>query len=84
MTKFCKDHDLPTGTFCTWQRYHRQGKYSVHGKIIALSVEPVPPIATAAPLPVSASVSSGTLTIQLHQYVTPDYIQSLLDKPKKV
>ena len=84
MTKFCKNHDVPTGTFCTWQRYLRQGKYSVHGKFIALSVEPVPPIAAAAPLAVFASVSSGTLTIQLHQYVAPEYIQSLLDQPKNV
>lgn len=84
MTKFFKDHDLPTGTFCTWQGYRREGKYAVHGKFIALSVEPVFTIPPAAPLPVFASVSSGNLTIQLHQFVTPDYIQSLLDKPKNV
>jgi len=84
MTKFCKNHDVPTGTFCTWQRYRRQGKYAVHGKFIALSVEPVPTIAATAPLPVFASVSSGTLTIQMHQYVAPDYILSLLDKPTSV
>ena len=84
LTKFCKDHDVPTGTFCTWQRYCRQGKYGIHGKFIALSVEPVPAVTTAVPPPVFASINSGNLTIQLHQYVTPDYIKSLLDKPKNV
>lgn len=82
LIKFCKDYAVPTATFHTWLKHRRTGKYAVQGKFIALSVEPVSTITPAVPLPVFASVSSGNLTIQLHQYVAPDYIQSLLDNPK--
>jgi len=39
--QFCKDHDVPAGTFYTWLRYRREGKYKAEGRFIALSVEPV-------------------------------------------
>lgn len=83
LIKFCKDHAVPTATFHTWLKHRRSGKYAVHGKFIALSIEPVSPVTAAAPLAVFASVSSGELTIQLHQYVAPDYIKSLLYKQKE-
>jgi len=52
-TQFCKDHDLPVGTFYTWLRYRREGKYKAEGRFIALSVEPVvAPAETLRPIPV--------------------------------
>lgn len=39
--QFYKDHDVPVGTFYTWLRYRRAGKYKAEGRFIALSVEPV-------------------------------------------
>ncbi|WP_029275345.1 hypothetical protein [Pedobacter borealis] len=80
LIKFCKDHAVPTATFHTWLKHRRAGKYGVHGKFIALSVEQASPVTAAAPLPVFASINSGELTVQLHQYVGPEYIQSILDK----
>jgi len=41
--QFCKDHDVHLGTFYTWQRYRREGKYKAEGRFIALSVEPLAP-----------------------------------------
>jgi hypothetical protein len=38
--QFCKDHDMPVGTFYTWLRYRREGKYKAKGRFIALSVQP--------------------------------------------
>jgi len=79
--QFCKDHDVPVGTFYTWLRYRREGKYKAEGRFVALSVEPV--IAAAGesrPIPVFASISSAELTVQLHEFVSPDYILSLLNK----
>jgi len=79
--QFCKDHDLPVGTFYTWLRYRDEGKYKAEGRFIALSAAPVTPAAEAPkPLPVFASISSGELTIQLHEFVSPDYILSLFNK----
>lgn len=80
--QFCKNHDVPVGTFYTWLRYQREGKYRANGRFIALSAEAVSMSEPAVPLPVFASISSGNLTVQLHQYVAADYIQSLLFKPK--
>lgn len=80
LVQFCKDHDVPTGTFYTWLRYQREGKYKANGRFIALSPEPVSVPEPAVSLPVFASINSGALTVQLHQYVAPEYIQSLLDK----
>jgi len=77
---FCKDHDVPVGTFYTWLRYQRQGKYKAQGRFIALSVEPIAKTKVSAPIPVFASVSSGELTVQLHEFVSRDYILSLLNK----
>lgn len=83
LVKFCKDHGLPTATFYTWQKYRREGKYAIQGKFIELTMEPVP--AATLPTPVIfASLSSGALTIQLHQYVEPGYIKSLLGKQKEL
>jgi hypothetical protein len=79
--QFCKDHDVPFGTFYTWLKYRREGKYSSEGRFIALSVEPmVAPAEALRPIPVFASVSSGELTVQLHEFVSPDYSLSLLNK----
>jgi len=77
--QFCKDHDVPVGTFYNWLRYRREGKYKAEGRFITLSVEPV--VAEASrPIPIFASISSGELTVQLHEFVSPDYILSLLNK----
>ena len=79
--QFCKDHDVPVGTFYTWLRYQREGKYKAEGRFIALSVEPVvAAIDVSKPIPVFASISSAGLTVQLHEYVSPDYILSLFNK----
>jgi len=78
LVRFCKDHDVPTGTFYTWLKYQREGKFKANGRFIALSPEPV-----SVPEPaVFASINSGELTVQLHQYVAPEYIQSILGKRK--
>lgn len=78
---FCKSHGIPSGTFYTWQKHRREGKYATQGKFIAFSVEE--PIASAPPLPkVFASLCVGALTINLHQQVEADYIGSLLNKYK--
>lgn len=78
---FCKSHDVPSGTFYTWQKHLRQGKYPARGKFIELSVEE--PIQATPPVPaLFASLSIGPLTIQLHQQVSADYIGSLLNKYK--
>ena len=80
-TEFCKGHDVPVGTFYTWLRYRREGKYKAEGRFIALSVEPVVAAAEASrPIPIFASISSGELTVQLHEFVSPDYILSLFNK----
>jgi len=80
-TEFCKGHDLPVGTFYTWLRYRREGKYKAEGRFIALSVEPVVAAAEASRLiPIFASISSGELTVQLHEFVSPEYILSLFNK----
>jgi len=73
-SQFCKDHDVPVGTFYTWLRYQREGKYRGEGRFIALSVEAVVAAQASGPIPVFASVSSGELTVQLHEFVSPDYI----------
>ena len=76
---FCKLHGVPSGTFYTWQKHQRDGKYATQGKFIELSVEE--PISSAPPLPkVFASLCVGALTINLHQQVEADYIGSLLNK----
>ena len=80
LVQFCKDHDVPIGTLYTWLRYHREGKYKPNVRFLALSPEPVPVSEPVVSLPVFASINSGTLTVELHQYVAPEYIQSLLDK----
>lgn len=80
LVQFCKDHDVPTGTFYTWIRHQREGKYKANGRFIALSPEPVSLSEPSMSLPVFASINSGELTVQLHQYVAPEYIQSILDK----
>ncbi|WP_158798740.1 hypothetical protein [Pedobacter sp. L105] len=78
-TEFCKGHGVPVGTFYTWLRYRREGKYKAEGRFIAISVEPV--VAEASrPIPIFASISSGELTVQLHEFVSPDYILSLFNK----
>lgn len=82
LVQFCKDHDVPVGTFYTWLRYQREGKYKANGRFIALSTEALSIPEATVSLPVFASINSGKLTVQLHQYVAPEYIQSLLDKPK--
>lgn len=46
---FCKSNGVPSGTFYTWQKHQRQGKYPSQGKFIELSVEE--PIEFAPPLP---------------------------------
>lgn len=81
LVKFCKDHQVPTGTFYTWQRYQREGKYSDKGKFIEIPLDSVPVVKENAGV-VFASLSSGELTIQLHQYVEPGYIKALLGKQK--
>lgn len=81
LIKFCKDHQVPTGTFYTWLRYQREGKYSDKGKFIKLSLDSVPLVKENAGA-VFASLSSGELTIQFHQYVEPGYIKALLGKQK--
>lgn len=78
--QFCKDHEVPVGTFYTWLRYQREGKYKSNGRFIALSPEPVSVPEPSVSLAVFASINSGELTVQLHQYVGPEYIQSILDK----
>jgi len=82
LVQFCKDHGVPKGTFYTWLKSQRDGKYKANGRFIALSAEPLSSPEPAVPLPVFASINSGELTVQLHQYVAPEYIQSLLDKRK--
>lgn len=82
LVQFCKDHDVPVGTFYTWLRCQREGKYKANGRFIALSTEAVSIPDPAISLPVFASINSGELTVQLHQYVAPEYIQSLLNKRK--
>jgi len=84
LVQFCKEHDIPIGTFYTWLRYQREGKYKANGRFIALSPDPVSVSEPAVSLPVFANINSGTLTVQLHQYVAPEYIQSLLDKRKGI
>ena len=80
-TKFCKDHDVPVGTFYTWLRYRGEGKYKAEGRFIALSVEAVvAPAEALRPIPVFATISSGELTVQLHEFVNPEYLLSLLNK----
>jgi len=56
LVQFCKDHDVPTGTFYTWLRYQREGKYRTNGRFIALSPDPVSVPEPAVPLPVFASI----------------------------
>ncbi len=81
IASFCKSHDIPSGTFYTWQKHRREGKYATQGKFIELSAEE--PIAAAPPLPkVFASLCVGNLIINLHQQVEADYIGSLLNKYK--
>lgn len=82
LVKFCKDHQVPTGTFYTWQRYQREGKYSDKGKFIELPLDSVP-LVKENTVAVFASLSSGELTIQLHQYVEPGYIKALPGKQKE-
>lgn len=82
LVKFCRDHGVPTATFYTWQKNLRQGKHPGKGKFIELPVEPVPALRKEDSTPVFASLSSGGLTIQLHQYVDPAYIKALLGKQK--
>jgi len=41
LVQFCKEHDIPIGTFYTWLRYQREGKYKANGRFIALSPDPV-------------------------------------------
>ena len=82
LVQFCKDHDVPKGTFYSWLKSEREGKYKANGRFIALSPEPLSVPEPAVSLPVFASINSGELTVQPHQYVAPEYIQSLLDKRK--
>ncbi|MFC3560281.1 IS66 family insertion sequence element accessory protein TnpA [Pedobacter jamesrossensis] len=78
---FCKSHGVPSGTFYTWQKHRRQGKYPAQGKFIELSVEES--ILSSPPSPTFfASLCLGALTINLHQQVEADYIGSLLNKYK--
>ncbi|RYF13255.1 MAG: hypothetical protein EOO42_19040 [Flavobacteriales bacterium] len=81
VSAFCKSHGVPSGTFYTWQKHQRQGKYPSQGRFIELSVDE--PIEVAPPLPkVFASLCVGELTINLHQHVAADYICSLLNMYK--
>lgn len=82
IVKFCRDHGVPTATFYTWQKNLLQGKYPDRGKFIELPVSAVPAVVKEVHAPVFASLSSGDLTIQLHQYVDPAYIKALLGKQK--
>ncbi|WP_025146567.1 IS66 family insertion sequence element accessory protein TnpA [Pedobacter jeongneungensis] len=78
---FCKSHGVPSGTFYTWQKHQRDGKYVTQGKFIELSVEE--PIIPVPSLPkVFASLCIGDLKINLHQQVEADYIGLLLNNYK--
>lgn len=82
LVQFCKDQNVPVGTFYSWLRCQHAGKYKSKGRFIALSPEPLSMPEAAVSLPVFASINSGELTVQLHQYVAPEYIQLLLSKQK--
>ncbi len=82
LAQFCKDHDVPVGTFYTWLRYQREGKYKAKGRFIPLSAETLSIPEATVSLPVFASINSGELTVQLHQYVDAAYITALLGKQK--
>lgn len=78
---FCKAHGVVIASFYTWKRHYHQGKYAGKGKFIEvphLAVQPV-----QASTSIFASLRSGELEIQLHQYVEPGYLKALLNKTEK-
>jgi hypothetical protein len=36
-TQYCKERDVPVGTFYTWLKFRREGKYKAEGRFIGYS-----------------------------------------------
>jgi len=78
---FCEVHGVAIASFYVWKRHYHQGKYAGKGKFIELPHLAMQPI--RASTSIFASIRSGELEIQLHQYVEPGYLKALLDKTGK-
>lgn len=81
--KFCRAHDVPHATFYSWQKKRREGKRTGRGRFMELSLDTIEPVKTEAKPGLFASFSSAGLTIEFHQYVSPDYIKALLTKQER-